>query len=46
MKGTLLLPIYFPPMAPVILKRPSIENTTVLMPHPYAIDQVDALLDY
>ena len=27
-------------------KRPSIENTTVLMPHPYAIDQVDALLDY
>jgi hypothetical protein len=34
------------PMAPVILKRPSIENTTVLMSHPDAIDQVDALLDY
>jgi len=34
------------PMAPVILKRPSIENTTVLMSNPDAIVQVDALLDY
>jgi hypothetical protein len=34
------------PMVPLILKRPSIENTTFLMFHPDAIDRANALLDY